>query len=850
MTGRWQVGIWLALLGCTPKDAAVVPTLPGPPVPLPQPRAYAARIQEPNQLIGGPTAKGRLGDLKIWNDRIQVIIGSVDHSEGYLLSGGTILDADRIRAAGEPGQSTFGEVITAIDFRVLDPDSVEIESDGSDGGPAVITARGKEQDFPLLAAVIDGYEGRRPEKLAMRIRYVLPPSSEYLRIEYQLRNEGERPVGLSVGLLGFVFGDGATPFVPKVGFTAPREGTIADSYAAVARDVAYLYAPEHGRLNFAAAYSGLLAATFLGSVLIEPKEATGFNHLLFVGDGNLSRLQATKAAREKVPSRRISGYIRDRLGHVVADARLHVIGNDQDRVGDYVSQARSDKSGRYDLDLPLGRYELVITADGYESMRPARLTVEDREGAHLLDYTLEAPGRVHFMVHDQNGKGLPAKATVVALDRPSEIIPLSFGEPDRPAGTITVEHAIDGEGELVLPTGRHQFYFSRGAEYDVARAIVDVRPGTTSTLTATLSRVVDTPGWQSTDTHLHAQKSADSWDLYETIVAVMAAEGLELPVSTEHEYLGDFNPAIEKLGLHHWMKGIVGSEVSTGTYGHFNAYPLVPNPEVHGNGWINWYGLEVVQTFAQIRSNPADPVLQVNHPRDGDRLGYFDAMGLDPASNRVIATDRWSEDFDVIEIMNQCDIDHVESVRLPDWFGFLEHGKKKFAVGGSDSHHAKRGELGYPRTYLRLGHDDPSAVEPSELRDAVKAGRMTVTCGPFVDFQIGAAQIGDTVTTGSSTVTLQVVVRAPDWMDVDQLEVWADGQRVKTVAIGGPSGGSGGGANDGTRDRFRGPIDMVRPKSGPGWILVKVRGDRRHEVFAHGALPWAITNPIFLQPNP
>ena len=96
--------------------------------------------------------------------------------------------------------------------------------------------------------------------------------------------------------------------------------------------------------------------------------------------------------------------------------------------------------------------------------------------------------------------------------------------------------------------------------------------------------------------------------------------------------------------------------------------------------------------------------------------------------------------------------------------------------------------------------------------------------------------------TGSSTVTLQVVVRAPDWMDVDQLEVWADGQKVKTVPIGE--------ANDGGGDRFRGAVNVVRPRSGPGWILVKVRGDRRHEVFAHGALPWAITNPIFLSPNP
>ena len=111
--------------------------------------------------------------------------------------------------------------------------------------------------------------------------------------------------------------------------------------------------------------------------------------------------------------------------------------------------------------------------------------------------------------------------------------------------------------------------------------------GETANVEARLVRSVSTLGWLSTDTHIHSQLSPDSPDLFPYKVQSMVVENLEVPVSTEHEAIGDFNPAIEELGLKAWMKGIIGYEFTTFTYGHFNAFPLVPEPSLPGNGRVS-----------------------------------------------------------------------------------------------------------------------------------------------------------------------------------------------------------------------------------------------------------------------
>ena len=113
----------------------------------------------------------------------------------------------------------------------------------------------------------------------------------------------------------------------------------------------------------------------------------------------------------------------------------------------------------------------------------------------------------------------------------------------------------------------------------------------------------------SSDTHLHSQLSSDSSDTFELKVAALAAEHIEIPVSTEHEALGDFGPAIAALGLTQFLKGIVGTEVTTSNIGHFNAFPLEPDLSLPNHGRLEWFGMQPAELFARIRANPGDPIV-------------------------------------------------------------------------------------------------------------------------------------------------------------------------------------------------------------------------------------------------
>jgi hypothetical protein len=149
--------------------------------------------------------------------------------------------------------------------------------------------------------------------------------------------------------------------------------------------------------------------------------------------------------------------------------------------------------------------------------------------------------------------------------------------------------------------------------------------------------------------------------------------------------------------------------------------------------------------------------------------------------------------------------------------------------------------MGFPRTYVRMPTDEPSAANMDDVRAALKAGRLVVSCGPFVEMKLGSAEIGDTAAFSGAEIVLDARVAAPSWMDVDSLEVIVNGRLVKTVDISssGPVRG----------DRFSGSITVPVTSGQDGWVILRVRGNQDHGVWARHRPSYAFTNPIFLDGN-
>ena len=122
-----------------------------------------------------------------------------------------------------------------------------------------------------------------------------------------------------------------------------------------------------------------------------------------------------------------------------------------------------------------------------------------------------------------------------------------------------------------------------------------------------LTQVVPTPGWISADFHVHSIKSVDSNMALPTRASSYAVEGVDLVVSTDHNYVTDLAPTIDALKLNDWLASSVGLELTSLEMGHFNGFPLALQPGPIQHGSFRWFFRPPGELFAQLRALGSDP---------------------------------------------------------------------------------------------------------------------------------------------------------------------------------------------------------------------------------------------------
>ena len=118
---------------------------------------------------------------------------------------------------------------------------------------------------------------------------------------------------------------------------------------------------------------------------------------------------------------------------------------------------------------------------------------------------------------------------------------------------------------------------------------------------------IDSPGWVAGDFHIHSPPSTDSGLPIAERVISCAAEGLEVAVATDHNYITDYAPVIAASGLDPWLLGIPGMELTTFEMGHFNGYPLKVDPGSTRGGEFVWANQPPDSLFEQLRALAIDP---------------------------------------------------------------------------------------------------------------------------------------------------------------------------------------------------------------------------------------------------
>lgn len=762
--------------------------------------AHALPVTRAAELLDGMPSDGRIGDFRLENERIAVIVSAAGHPVGFAASGGNIIDAAPI-GARDSLQQVYGYLGDAFPRQPIYTHVAAREA----GGTAYVVARGHDSDAPAVA---------------VETAYALAPGANAVAITTTLTNGGTTP------LSRFAVGDAvewgrAQRFAPGKGFYGSGRFTVDAGWeAGLGDEAAYAYVVGEGPLE---ARHGWAWTDFNAAVVdLPPGASVKLTRWLVVGATSDAGLYETIADLRKQRWARLSGRIlEEATAETLAGATLFF----DDHDGPY-AVTRSTIHG-YDIYLPAGDYR--VRAEGIGRSGPGQLEVTvGNTGGATHDVIMSKRGTLAYAVRDADGP-LPAKLTLLGL--PPTRDP-RLGPPfASPGGDIVV--TATGTGELPLPPGSYRVVASRGPEYTIDEQRVDVPPGGTARATFNLRRAVDAFGWRCVDPHQHAFPSSDSAVSLEDRAATDLAEGLDVVVATDHDSIAlDWKDAVAALHAARPLSVIVGDEVSLERFGHFSVIPWTPQPSAPRGG------------APDVRHKPAPEAVRalaapgrvviLNHPRGEGRPGAFDVATLDDPAKlpKEIAGG-----FDAIEIFSGKDPSRVEPA-LRDWMALLDRGLTYTAVGGSDSHLVFGQEVGYPRTCFPV----EGALDADALVAAVKKRREAlVTNGPFVKVSVGGRGMGQLAPAPRGRARLDVEVQAAPWIDVRRLELFINGsRRGKPIDI--PAS---------TKPvRYKGGIDLRVERD--AYVVVVVRGDAPLGVVVppdegqSPPTPLAITNPIYL----
>jgi hypothetical protein len=835
----------------------------------------AARLQ-----VGGPDADGGAGDWALQNGTLCAVIADAAHEAPISPQGGALADLVRCGDANDQW-STLVPLVNLSRSSVVpisglraerDEESARIVAEGGRPGLRIRSTYALDLAAPDELLVSTELTRELGGESTFAFGEVIFHASGQLRPFSLLRRDLAQSVGFA-----HPSGDPSSPLTMLRGIVA------ADAHVLVGGEgiepgLAYGIALRRAELRRAGGET-LPVATFaitgesftMTGVFAQPfwlgggEGAPGLLELaqlplmdLDPGDTLVLERAIRVGARADVASVTDAYFAEGALVSGRVDdphARIHVA----TAAGAPVSELRPGADGAFALRLPAGGYRLRALAPGGRE-----LTREIAVGATPLalePLAVGAPARVVLPRGETMRLVFAGEGGTPDPRFDDDLLGFTVNGAEIPGGSAVNAVSLAGvpgdPREVTLAPGRYRVLATRGPEYGIHEARIELRAGERLTLAiAAPERVLATPGWIGADFHVHSAESFDaSWPL-DRQLAAFAANGAEVLVATEHDRIYDPRPAIARLGLGDRLAGIVGVEI-TGAFmggdapysiGHLNAYPMQRDPLAFRGGAPRSEGRRLRAVLADVGRGDGAPFVQMNHPRghvqhqleDGAYFTHLAVAGepYDPARelaaepNRVLierdpATGLRDLDYDGVELLNGPSLERYRLVRA-DWLSLLLQGVVHVGLGNSDSHRA--GELpGLPRSYVALAGDDVARLDEAAFFAAVRAGHAFATTGPLLFASLGEAGPGQRFTGRAGT--LRVRVDAAPWVPVDRLRVIQGGEIAAERSI----------ARGETMEL---PLAFERD----GFVVVEVEGapDETWSALAPRFTPFAVANPIFV----
>ncbi len=800
--------------------------------------------------FSGSAAQARVGDWIIGNGDVRYAIQGEDRHIGVCPWGGNPIDGSARRTDGTWSDDEMGEHCLLFNLgRTLKPVYFEVLADGAAGGPAVLAVTGEDTllDFINLPSLLSSFPlfgddlelPMNPDAdvpLTITRYYILSPTERALRVVTAFRNDGAAELVLGVGELidsgGEVeffnpaasskgFGSGSGGFAAQkldfLAFRSPRgshayatppvAGSVGGSYLAIGGAAGVLLGTDallplllggKAKFNEAAAARRVAAGAIMTS-----------HNLVVAGTGSLSSISEPIWQVRGVALREVTGTAVDPQGEPVAGARISLL-----LKGAAHTQVVAGQDGGFSVKIPAGAgWELLGWHPGYgvsdlveATDTPTKLVFGDS-------------GRLDLTVNDGAGKPRPAKVTLYCKGACQQVPQTLYDSGrDRPGDGAwqTYFVGMDGKLQVPLPVGDYAIVVSGGPTtslwptdaHTAGGAALVIFPGKTSEKTAVLRQAVDTTGWLSGDFHVHAINSPDSPVENRRRVRTFLAEGVDVLVATDHDYITDMRPYIKAENATTRLTTLAGVEVTPFDYGHFNSFPLKHDPTDLAGGALDWAGgagkgldPPAIRAAMSQMGDGITPVVQINHPGSYMSAAQVDVLGgisygsragfrvTDTPSHPGVDdkktgnTGMFSDDFDALELLTGhrgggFGGDGFAQV-VNWWFTLLSRGVRWTATAVSDGHSAISSQAGGARSYVFVGQgkDTVATFDLKTFTAAIHSGKVVGCDGPFVRIWAESAgkkaAVGDTLAVAlGAAVTVTVDVQAPYWMDVSRVELY------------------------------------------------------------------------------
>ncbi|MCO4769681.1 MAG: PHP domain-containing protein [Deltaproteobacteria bacterium] len=777
--------------------------------------SFARLLASDDEAPWGETAISAAGDVVLGNSSAAWVIAAPgDNPRTWYHYGGVPIDAVPVDGCEQAGPERFGVVgwilgqLNLLDFpqsslRMFRGEEIEIVSDGSDGGPAIVDVHGVDDRFWLVEyeLIRGAYEDGNPKPMTepygmdVTVRYILEPDQPVLDVQIRMTGVTVDDNFIAGSLLfpadrtlEHAFSNGS------IGAGGVNLDTQVPWFAAGSSEGSFAIGVPEGtgsRTTFSGVTGFLDLELLLEPLPVSPGSTQVARMALSVGAGGTG--SATAPLMDHMPTPFpdgqaggvvVSGTVRDPDGVAVGDGYVWVEAETDGGGFELLDTFAVDTEGVFSGVLaPVGanRWRVYASGGGRDDSEVVEI---DAAPMGDIELVLGRLGSLTPAIADPGGTALPAR---VELERADGATFVRWAHPD---GTA-----------LAVPPGVYTVWVSRGYEWGIEERTITIPNDGDALLEVTLERAFETPGWASIDSHVHSEPSPDSRVLPENRMLTGAASGLDVIITTDHEAIIDLSPFVESAGLGDYIQTSLGSEVTAPLPEHTNAWPFPPRPEVPRGDHVKWYE-HTLEGIWEVERERGAQIVQLNHSRVNGNCNFMCIVDWNRLTGEPAETDPtllglradealWSWDLDSMEVMNGLRSPFMDpgnprrTGSFEDNMAMHNLGHQVTAMAVTDSH--GDGPPGQPRTYVAVDDDTPGAVPEEQLVAGVQVGSAQMSAGVFAtEVEIAGAGPGELALLGSTTAQLALRIEGIPAVDVSHITVLANCDEVAEFAADGP----------------------------------------------------------------